>query len=204
MAPRGGARSLRVLAAFAPLLLLVRLEIFPTFTPLLARRSVVKYDLAKQVPAEVTTQALEAAILAPNHFLSEPWRFYTCGPETKGKLCGLNEDKRKAAEGVPEMLVVTIASEHSLSEKLGLEDHAAVAAAVQNFMLSLASNGVGSKWMTGALGAAPEDVLAAAGAGSGEKLMGVIWYGFPAKPLSEENRAPPRKKGLAGVLTSLP
>ena len=34
------------------------------------------------------------------HFLSEPWRFYTCGPETKAKLCGLNEDKRKAAEPV--------------------------------------------------------------------------------------------------------
>ncbi|CAK0846753.1 unnamed protein product [Prorocentrum cordatum] len=201
---RGGSRSLRVLAAFAPLLWLVRLQTSPAFSPLLARRSVVKYDLSKQVPAEVTAQALEAAIMAPNHFLSEPWRFYSCGPETRGKLCGLNEEKRKAAEGVPEMLVATVASEHPLSEKLGLEDHAAVACAVQNFMLSLASNGVGSKWMTGALGAAPEDVLAAVGAGSGEKLMGVIWYGFPAKPLSEDNKAPPRKRGLAGVLTSLP
>ena len=51
-----------------------------------------------------------AAILAPNHFLSEPWRFYLAGPETKAKLCGLNEEKRKAAEGVPEWLVVTCAS----------------------------------------------------------------------------------------------
>ena len=32
------------------------------------------------------------------------------GPETKAKLCGLNEEKRKAAEGVPEWLVVTCAS----------------------------------------------------------------------------------------------
>ena len=37
----------------------------------------------------------------------------------------------------------------------------AVACATQNFMLSLAEDGVGSKWMTGALGAAPEDVLKA-------------------------------------------
>ena len=43
-------------------------------------------------------------------------------PETKAKLCGLNEDKRKAAEGVPEWLVVTLASEHALDEKLGLEE----------------------------------------------------------------------------------
>ena len=99
--------------------------------PLLARRSVVKYD-AKAVDPAVTQKALEAAILAPNHFLSEPWRFYTCGPETKAKLCGLNEDKRKMAEGVPEWLVVTCASEHALDEKLGLEDHAAVACATQS------------------------------------------------------------------------
>merc|ERR1712048_845451 len=148
------------------------------------------------VPADVTTRALDAAILAPNHFLSEPWRFYTCGAETKAKLAGLNEAKRKMAEAVPEMLVVTIASEHDLSEKLGLEDHAAVACATQNFMVSLAADGVGSKWMTGALGAPPEDVLAAVGAPSGEKLMGVIWYGFPSTPLSPEAKAPPRKKGL--------
>ena len=132
--------------------------------PLLARRSIAKFE-AKPVPAEVTQKALEAAILAPNHFLSEPWRFYTCGPETKAKLCGLNEDKRAAAEAVPEWLVVTCKSEHDLSEKLGLEDHAAVACAIQNLMLSFAGDGVGSKWMTGALGAPPEAVLEAVGAG---------------------------------------
>ena len=39
--------------------------------PLRARRSVVKYS-AKPVPAAATRRALEAAIQAPNHFLSEP------------------------------------------------------------------------------------------------------------------------------------
>merc|ERR1719321_2511001 len=116
--------------------------------------------------------------------MTEPWRFYALGAETRAKLAAMNEDKRKLAEAVPEMMVVTVASEHDLSAKLGLEDHAAVACAVQNFMLSLASDGVGSKWMTGALGAAPEDVLATVGAPEGEKLMGVIWYGFPASALS--------------------
>ena len=59
----------------------------------------------------------------------------------------------------------TCKSEHDLSEKLGLEDHAAVACAIQNLMLSFAGDGVGSKWMTGALGAPPEAVLEAVGAG---------------------------------------
>jgi len=175
----------------------------PTLNALLARRSVAKYS-TKAVPQEATNRALEAAILAPNHFLSEPWRFYACGPDTKAKLCGLNEDKRAAAEAVPEWMVVTMTSEHEIDAKLGLEDHAAVACATQNFMLSLASEGIGSKWMTGALGAAPEDVLAAVGAGEGERLMGAIWYGYPAKELANDARAPPRKKGLDGVLTTLP
>ena len=146
------------------------------FSPLVLRRSVVKYDKSKEVPSEVVDKALEAAVLAPNHFLSEPWRFYTAGPETKAKLCGLNEDKRAMFEGVPEWLIVTLCSEHEEGSKLYLEDHAAVACATQNFMLSLADDGLGSKWMTGALGAAPEDVLAAVGAdASTEKLMGAIW-----------------------------
>ena len=71
-------------------------------------------------------------------------------------------------------------------------------------MLSLAADGVGSKWMTGALGAAPEDVLACVGAGADEKLMGAIWYGYPAKALAEDAKSPPRKKGLDGVLTACP
>jgi len=113
-------------------------------------------------------------------------------------------------EGVPEWLIVTVCTEHldengGISAKLALEDHAAVACATQNAMLSLASDGVGSKWMTGALGCAPEDVLAAVGADAKtEKLMGAIWYGYPAKPLSEENKAPPRKLGLSGTRTDLP
>ena len=171
---------------------------------LLARRSVVKYDTSKAVPEDATQRALQAAIMAPCHFLSEPWRFYACGPETKAALCGLNEEKRAAAEGVPEWLVVTLKSEHEENSKLFYEDHAAVACATQNFMLSLANDGIGSKWMTGALGAPPEAVLSAVGAGEGEKLVGAIWYGMPAKPLTEDAKAPPRKQGIEGTLTKLP
>ena len=71
-------------------------------------------------------------------------------------------------------------------------------------MLSLASEGIGSKWMTGALGAAPEDVLSAVDAGEGERLIGAIWFGYPAKELSNDGKAPPRKMGLDGVLTKCP
>merc|ERR1711865_964754 len=133
------------------------------------RRSVVKYNIDEKVPEEVVTQAAEAALLAPNHFLSEPTRMYHLGPEAITKLKGLNADKAKLFDGVPGWMVFTIKTAHldddgGLSTKLALEDHATVACATQNFMQSLAEDGVGSKWMTGALGMAPEDILKAIGA----------------------------------------
>lgn len=154
------------------------------------------------------TAALEAAILAPNHFLTEPWRFYQCGAATVDTLCALNEDKRAMFEGVPGWMIVTIKTEYDdagqISTKKGLEDHAAVACAIQNMMLSFSDDGVGSKWMTGALGVPPEKILGAVGADAeSERFMGAIWYGYPASPLDPEGKAPPRKLGLDGVLTKL-
>ena len=169
--------------------------------PWLTRRSVVKYDVEKAVPEAAITGALEAAMLAPNHFLNEPWRFYQAGPETIAKLCALNEEKAAMFKGVPGWMIVTIAASEygedgSISTKKGLEDHAATACAIQNFMISLADGGVGSKWMTGALGVAPEAVMGVVGADTdSERFMGAIWYGYPAKDLADA-KAPPRKLGM--------
>jgi len=178
------------------------------FSTLAQRRSVAKYDASKAVPDTIVQAALEAAILAPNHFLTEPWRFYDCGTATRDKLCALNEDKRGMFEGVPGWMVVSVATEYddagAISTKKGLEDHAAVACAIQNMMLSFSDDGVGSKWMTGALGIAPEKILETVGADAeAERFMGVIWYGYPASPLDPEGKVPPRKLGLDGVLKNL-
>merc|ERR1712087_259665 len=107
------------------------------------------------------------------------------------------------------MGVVTVATEYDghggISTKKGLEDHAAVACAIQNMMLSFSDDGVGSKWMTGALGIPPEQILEAVGSdAANERFMGAIWYGYPAKPLDPEANAPPRKLGLEGVLKKMP
>lgn len=176
----------------------------PSDDALFLRRSVVKYDTARQVPDALVQRALNAAVLAPNHFLTEPWRFYLAGPETRATLAALNEAKREAFSQVPGWLIVSVLpSGGDISSKKGLEDYAATACAVQNFMLSLASQGVGSKWMTGALGSPAEAVLKAVGADTvNEVLVGVIWFGWPATPLASVE-APARKKGLDGVLKQL-
>merc|ERR1712106_1191235 len=105
---------------------------------------------------------------------------YNLGPSAVEKLGEINEAKAKMFSGVPGWMVVTCKTEHldedgGISAKLALEDHATVSCAIQNFMQSLAEDGVGTKWMTGALGIAPEDVLDAAGVSSDEKMVGVVW-----------------------------
>jgi len=171
------------------------------------RRSVVKYNIDEKVPEDVLTSAAEAALMAPNHFLSEPTRMYDLGPEAIGKIKGLNEDKAKMFDGVPGWMVFTIKTEHldengGISAKLALEDHATVACAIQNFMQSLAEDDIGTKWMTGALGIAPEDIMKAIDAPDDEKMVGVIWYGVPSKSIAEA-KAPKRKLAVADVLTKV-
>jgi len=169
---------------------------------LVNRRSVAKYK-SDPVSKELLDNAFGAAILAPNHFLTEPWRFRVAGPDTQAKIFALNEDKKAMFEGVPGWVVVSVATEldeaGGISTKKALEDHAAVACAIQNFCLSLKGEGVGTKWMTGALGIAPEAIMEAVGALAEEKFMGVVWYGYPDK----EGKAPPRKMGTDGTVSYL-
>lgn len=170
------------------------------------RRSVAKFTDVK-VSEDAVTKAAEAALMAPNHFLSEPTRMYDLGPEAVEKLKGLNADKAKMFSGVPGWMIFALKTEHlddngGISTKLALEDHATVACAAQNFMQSLAEDGVGSKWMTGALGIDPTEIMKVAGAPADEKMVGMIWYGTPAKPL-EELKAPKRKLSVDDVLTKV-
>lgn len=198
-----GALFLVALAAEVPLVrssLLWLLGAKDAHAVLRERRSIKEYKQAA-VPAGVVTRALESAILAPNHFLTEPWRFRICGPETVSAFCALNEDKRAMFQKVPGWLVVTLKTDPDMSSKKALEDHAAVSCAVQNFQLSLRADGVGAKWMTGALGIAPDAIMKAAACPSGEHFMGVIWYGYEKGSVT---KAPTRKLGLAGCLTELP
>lgn len=170
------------------------------------RRSVAKFT-ADPLPDGAVAAAVEAASMAPNHFMSEPTRMYNLGPETVNKLKAINEDKAKQFDAVPNWMLVTIKTEHlddngGISAKLALEDHATVSCATQNFMQSLAEDGVGTKWMTGALGMDPGDILKAANVPEGELMVGMIWYGMPSKPLADA-KAPKRKLAVDDILTEV-
>ena len=154
-----------------------------------------------ELPPQATIlKAIDLARWAPNHRLTEPWRFYLLGPAAAKAVAHLNAEivteqrgeeagrkKRDRWCSMPGWLVVTscIADDPIVTE----ENYAACCCAIQNMQLYLWSEGIGMKWGTGKvtrdsrffelLGIDPEQ----------EKLVGMFWYGYPAE-VPEKQRKP--------------
>ncbi|MFO1352299.1 MAG: nitroreductase [Gammaproteobacteria bacterium] len=166
------------------------------------RRTIEEFK-PEPAPREALVKALDLARWAPNHRLTEPWRFYLLGRDTAQAIARLNAElvtnKNGPAAGrqklerwlaMPGWLVVTCnRSDDALQAR---EDYAACCCAVQNFMLYLWSAGIGVKWTTGAVTRDPRfyDLIWVDPAA--EEVVGLFWYGYPAtipqtprKPLSE-------------------
>ena len=165
------------------------------------RRSVMKY--AAPADYAVIEKAVLAAIHAPNHWLTQPWRYRLLGERIRNLFSDLNEKKRDIFEQVPQMMLITQAKESDAEwDTKTLEDHAAVSCATQNLMVSLASEGIGSKWMTGALGIPANKILEICDVDEDKEFfMGVVFIGVPQKPLGKM-RVPERKRGL-DIFTTL-
>ena len=67
-------------------------------------------------------------------------------------------------------------------------------------MLSLASQGIGTKWMTGKMGISGEDVLSIfKDVADTEHYMGTFLMGYPTVPM-EQMEVKKRKKGISNEI----
>lgn len=168
------------------------------------RRSVERFQPARP-PREIIEAAVECARWAPNHYLTQPWRFYDLGPEAAAAVVELNAElvaakrgeraadaKRRRWGAIPGWLVATRVRAGHGDELLAREDYAACCCAVQNLMLYLTACGIGSKWTTGDVTRDPRFYEIAGVAAADEEVIGLIWYGYPAhtprarrRPVSE-------------------
>ena len=159
------------------------------FGEVLRSRRTVNLYLQTPVPDALVEEAIEAATWAPNHHVTEPWRFYLLGRESIDDCLDLVHDivagrkddkaaafKRQSWSEKPGWLVVTCRK--SGDELRQQEDYAACAAAIQNFMLYLWKAGVGSKWTTGDI-TRDKRFFRIVGISSEEFVVGLIWYGYP-------------------------
>ena len=160
------------------------------------RRSIFDFQ-PTAVPRERIERALQAAVWAPNHKLTEPWRFIVVGPEAKRRLGdvyarikqedvpvdiapeAMSEIGRKAIKKLmskPTVVAVTCAV--SGDPFLDREDYAATCCAIQNIMLAAWEDGIGMQWSTSGL---IEDAEALSLLGvdpEREQVVGLLYAGF--------------------------
>jgi nitroreductase len=164
-----------------------------------ARRSINLFE-----PGPVGTEALmtgiELARWAPNHKLTEPWRFYVVGQQTREAIIEFGADyerqikgeraaevRRARLAGIPAYFVLTSRrSEDALVER---ENYAACCCAVENLMLYLWQCGIGVKWSTGAMTRQPRFYEIVGIDADSEDVVGMFWYGRP-KVVPTQKRLP--------------
>ena len=158
-----------------------------------ARRS-IKTFTDRPVSREEIEQLLSAACQAPNHRMTEPWRFYVLGPRARrayGEALGRRKAKRiddpeagkaivekvgETHESLPAMVAVAVTIHEN--PEICEEDFAAAYMGIQNLSLVAHSMGLGTHIKTGAIMDDPA-ARAAVGLPEGERIVATINVGEP-------------------------
>jgi nitroreductase len=178
----------------------------PVLDAIYRRRSIGK--MTDQVPPRAAIeQILDAAIQAPNHHLTEPWRFFVLSGDARIELGDAMVRARCAADpGADELpdlvlqkvrekplrspVIITVAVKPQPGAKIEeMEEICAGAAAVQNMLLAADALGLATMWRTGDACFSGE-VKELLGLDDGDHVLGFVYLGYPAIGGSERQRTP--------------
>lgn len=175
----------------------------PSLTELIRRRRSIKpvdMDSGREVDRMLLVELIENATWAPNHGLTEPWKFHVFQGASRADLVTIlqqtyreitspaefREDKLKKM-GENQLLapvVIACVMERNGGSKIPeIEEIEALACAVQNLQLSATAAGLGCYWSSPPL-------LEAAlfrewlGLRSEDRCMGLIYLGWPKASLN--------------------
>jgi nitroreductase len=152
----------------------------------LARRTHKAFG-PEPVPRETLVELLDVARLAPNHHLTQPWRFRVLGPETLARLqeaAGPSEAAK--LERAPTLVLATASLTGDLVQDE--EDVCATAAAIMLVLLAATERGLASYWRTpGFLRTARG--REAAGIPAGERMLGLLHFGTPEREPAPRERS---------------
>ena len=166
------------------------------------------------VPEDLIERILESAVHAPNHKITEPWRFHVFTGKGRGELARARAETARLlaeAEGEDEEMaagrisrerkkafrapvVIAVISASGRDEVETLENYAACAAAVQNMQLTAHSLGLASIWRTGTA-AYHHNMRRFFGLKEDDRIVAYLYIGYP--DMGER----PRRRSPAGEWT---
>jgi nitroreductase len=176
------------------------------------RRTIKAFD-AQPVERDVLEELLELARWAPNHHLTNPWRFRVVGPQALAALkaaaaelaretapdgADLEELARVAAaklDRAPTLVVVS--AKHSADPVQDEEDAHATACAAYNVLLGAHARGLAGYWRTPAV-LRTDGGAAAVGLPGDERFVGMLYLGR-----ARQSAEPPARAAVAEYATFL-
>ena len=174
----------------------------------IARRTSVRAFKTERVPRAVIERLLAAAVRAPNHKLTEPWRFAVLTGAAASRFAELKRAHRAArladpatpeaaraidktfreAALTPAFVVVMVAeSEDPVRRE---EDYAATMMATENLLIAATAEGLGSYVRTGGIMRDPavRELVRASGQ---DRIVAVVSLGYPADAAQPGRRTDP-------------
>jgi nitroreductase len=140
------------------------------------------------LPRAVIEELLDLARCAPNHHLTQPWRFRVIGPETLARLQEAG-GRKEASKLERAPTLVCVSASLGGDPQTDDEDVLATGVAVYIVLLAAHARGLAAYWRTPALLRAPEG-RAIVGFGDGERFVGMIYLGRPCSEPPAKPREP--------------
>jgi nitroreductase len=149
------------------------------------------------LPRPLLDELLELGRWAPNHHLTNPWRFRVLGPESLAALKdAAGPEAASKLDRAPTLVVATVLrSDDPVQDE---EDLCATACATYAVLLGAHARGLAGYWRTpGVL--RTEAGLRAVGVPADERFVALIHLGWP-----RQEKAPPERLPPEDVITYLP
>jgi nitroreductase len=175
-----------------------------------SRRTIFQFKPGP-VPKDILEKVLSFGVWAPNHLLTEPWKFTVIGEQTKLTLAKRYREiqMEKAAPHIDDEIrekigeagfkkfmskptIIAVSCIQEGDEQRRREDYAATCCAMQNIQLAAWEEGVGMQWSTNPLTMEGNTYRLLGLDSNREYIIGFAYMGYPAeiptpkrKPASE-------------------
>ena len=164
---------------------------------------VMRPKVGPDAPPRADIEALlEAAVRAPTHHMTQPWRFYVLAGESRQLLAkaiaaasidaGTDPDDARAdAEkrvGRAPVIIVFTCTPSTGPDVVEQEEIASVAMAIENFLLAAHAKGLGAMLRTGPAAYHPA-IREQLSLGTDESVVGFVYLGYPLGQRAVTERA---------------